>query len=135
MRKIIFYLFLINAVLACKSNKNSSALQYEDLNLEAAFIQKEIPGTQGEKTKTYITILFSELISDKVKLEKLHFVGDVYAIQSTDYRDEKTVKIDVTKSDFWNKSSIPQVKLYYTVAKKSVVQEITSTIKEPIYLP
>ena len=138
MLKINFYILLISTVLACKTNSSSSASKYEEskeLAIELAFIQEEIPGTQGENAKTYITILFSELAGDKVKLEKLWFVGEFYEIQETDYRNEKTLKMNVTKSNFWNKSAIPEFKLYYKEAKKDVVQEINSTIKEPIYFP
>ncbi len=138
MQKIILYILVVSTVLACKTNKNSTVLQYEDsteLSIEAAFIQKEIPGTEGEKAKTFLTVIFSELVGDHVKVEKLEFVGDYFLLQEIAFRDEKTLKIDVTNSDFWNKSTIPEVTIYYTIAGKKLKQEIKSIVKEPIYLP
>ena len=138
MRKIIFYILVISTVLACKTNKNSVVLQSDDsteLKIGIAFIQKEIPGTEGEKEKTYLTVNFIERIGDNVNLEKLWVIGEIYTIQKTDYREEKTLKVDVTNSNFWNKSTIPEVRLYYQLVRKDVVQEINATIKEPIFLP
>lgn len=141
MRKIIIYFSLISTLFACKTNKNITVLKYEEsdvLKFQEAFIQQEIPGTQREKLKTYITLIFSEPITDKVKLEKLMFVDEIYEIQKINYRIENNLKVDVTNSNFWNQLTIPEagVKVYFKLENKLSVQKVTLKIRtEPIYLP
>lgn len=109
------------------------------LKVEEAFIQEEVPGSQGKAPKHYLNIRFSEQWGDNSMIDSIRFDNtSIPSLTSITLNRQMMIKeeIPALAKDNMGKLIKPLVTIYFKEGKKGFRQVVAPLlVKEPIYLP
>ena len=143
MQKIILSFLFVGAIVACKSNSSIALVEYSrstSLNVSEVFTQKEVPGTEGEQTFTFLTIQFSErpnYLIDSVMFYYYRLRGS-QNLPTIDTENQIRINIGGLNKDMTNPAmhKIDSIQLFYKKGELNYRQtENRILTKDPIYLP
>ncbi len=140
MQKFILFFLLITVTFSCNVNRGSDVGNYREsteLVVEQAFIQKEIPGTQGEESKFYVTIQIEPFTNSRIILDSIVYISSTY--NEVRIAGINAIKFEVTeKESSLSKDNgvVDRATIFFTKDKQNYRQTISKFLtKEPIYLP
>ena len=140
MQKKIISFLLIVTVFACNVNKNKRlefCSESTELIVEKAFIQEEIPGTQGEESKFYATIEIQTIADTEIILDSIVYISSTFS--QVRMKASTSIKFELTERDCsleLEEGVKDRATIYFKKGKQIYRQVINAfLIKEPIYLP
>lgn len=137
--KISISLLIILGVYSCKTSKMIELELKKTLQVESAFIQKEVPGIQGEKAKTYLTLKFSEESFKSVQIDSIKIVGGKYTSNvkaASQHLKMNPLKVQLNLIFHDDEKEPTRALIYYKLEDKLFFQiESNFLIKEALFLP
>jgi len=132
-------MLIVSQIYACGTSKQIQPIVVSDvLMVKEAFIQEEIPGTQGEESKFYLDIQFDPIVDSKIKVDSIVFRSTTFEKATFDFSIDIKKQVYKSKLVTWVNHDYPpnHCTIYFKKEKKHFQQSVKSIlVKEPIYLP
>jgi|GEM_PF-6895381 len=140
MRIIINSFLLIAVHWSCNVNKINGFMCYNESNelkIEQAFIQEEIPGTLWEKSRFYATILIEPFTDSTILLDSIVYISSTFSEVKMTARTSIKFEIQVRDNSLkMEEECVDRATVYFKKDKQNYRQVIPEfLIKDPIYLP
>jgi hypothetical protein len=141
MSRSIFFSMFVGILLqfSCHNLKTINKIIHTKVNstitINQIFIQEEIAGTEGEKSKTYLSLEIQPLSDADIVIDSLVFESAYFKIVSAVGANVIRINLEKGTTPFFNAEG-DQLTIYFkkeTEFYRQVVSPIE--VKEPIYLP
>lgn len=137
--KLLSFFLISISLFSCHSSKIIQQELGSVLQVESAFIQKEVPGMKDQMVKHYLNIQFSTASFQSVKIDSVKLVGGRFVVFSKEENNNLNInplKIRLKKGTVNQKEEPIKAIIYYGMNEKFHYQEVTGIlIEEPIYMP